>query len=1032
MKKKFNHYVSLSLLLLSVLPFSLVSAETVEEVPTGETTISSMAEDPLKELKEKAANQVPTIESTPESESVEDTPTNESETKEDVPKTEDMTESKPKPQARGGGIGPQAVNLIEGVDIDADFAQLLRTGASHPSWMYGVTNAGFTGYGKAPNTLTDDDMKTLTYLNAHGKQLNGIKGIEHAVNLEELSCGYNKFNNLDLSQNTKLKKVTSSGNTPLASIDITNCVDLLELEVRNNQFTNIDLSKNIKLEKLILQGPNLTSLDLSKNIELKTLELGLLLSTLDITNNPKLTSVSAIVTGASLDLTSNTKLEFLQLRSSSVEHLDFTPNIELKRLEYQSGKLKTIDVSKSTKLNYIDVSANQLTSLDLTNNSELTYANCSYNELTDLKLGSHPKLTTLSCGANKLTTIDVSGAAKLREFRCGQNQLSSLDVDNNTELFWLYCEFNDLQSLDVSKNLILNALSCNDNKLVNLDFTGLKELRSANCQNNLLETVVLNGNDKLEGLNCNNNRLTNLNITSANQLVTLMISQNKITTFSASGHPALQNLYCNENQLTNLDVTNVANLRILSSNNNKLPAIDLSSTPSLQNVDLSYNELEAIDVTANTNLTKLDCRYNHISDITKAYNSSFLKGSDIRYQTIFVPVPSVNNNQATLDKLKTTAHLGLNVSNIDITGSPVLTPNGDKIELSNVTRDSLTNKSLSFNYNSSQISAGQFGGTIKFFTVSELFNELRPSPRKVKSGDLIQWTWNIQSITTKDAENIHATLTLPSGLTLQPGSILVDGVAGTISDIDGTNNLGDLSQNQSIVIKFATKAVGNADEWLEAKGTLDWEDDTINSPHTNQSTGEIQLLDEEQTYTPTNQSMGILSVPIYFNYGVKNQKITAQTFGLASSDYQSNTNVVTDGFYTRIKDDRAISTGWKLTAKLSDFLDSSNQPMPNGTGTMLKLENMSIERVTDRDTPQEVIDPTPSGLDVPSSVQATETLVAGQSTAKTIVSAQPNEGQDTWQLRMPFDKVSLSVPANAGKKGTVYKANLTWSLDDTP
>lgn len=92
---------------------------------------------------------------------------------------------------------------------------------------------------------------------------------------------------------------------------------------------------------------------------------------------------------------------------------------------------------------------------------------------------------------------------------------------------------------------------------------------------------------------------------------------------------------------------------------------------------------------------------------------------------------------------------------------------------------------------------------------------------------------------------------------------------------------------------------------------------------------------------------------------------------------------------------------------------------------------MTIERVTDRDTPQEVIDPTPSGADVPSSVTATETLVAGQATAKTLVHAQVNEGRDTWQLRMPFDKVSLNVPANAGKKATRYKARLTWSLDDT-
>lgn len=178
--------------------------------------------------------------------------------------------------------------------------------------------------------------------------------------------------------------------------------------------------------------------------------------------------------------------------------------------------------------------------------------------------------------------------------------------------------------------------------------------------------------------------------------------------------------------------------------------------------------------------------------------------------------------------------------------------------------------------------------------------------------------------------------------------------------------------------------------------------------------------------------MSIQSVPVYFNHGTNPIMSTAQTYHLHSMNYQSNTKVVTDGFYTRIKDDRGLSTGWKLTAKLSDFRDSSNTPMPNGTGTSLKLDNMSIERVTNRDTPQETIDSSPTGVDVPSSVQSTETIVAGQPTAKTLVTAQPNQGQDTWQLRMPFDKISLNLPANAGKKGTVYKAKLTWSLDDTP
>ncbi|MBX8935314.1 WxL domain-containing protein [Enterococcus gilvus] len=800
MKKKFNHYISLSLLLLSVLPFSLVSAETVEEVPTGETTISSMADDPLKELKEKAANQVPTIESTPESESVEDTPTNESETKEDVPKTEDTTETKPKPQARGGGIGPQAVNLIEGVDIDAGFAQVLRTDA-----MAQNLGTSWSGYGKAVNQLTDDDMAALTRINVPYLNLSSLEGIEYAVNLMVLECG----------------------NNDLTSLDVSNSTNLVDLRCSYNQINNLNL-----------------------------------------------------------------------------------------------GAI--------TSIRTLDVSANPIGNLDISN---------------------FPDLSDLNCQGNQLTSLDISNNLKLRRLTCGFNNLTSLDINTLLDLEQLHCDQSGLTDLDVSSNVNLTYISCNSNFINALDFSS---------------------NTKLKTLSCGSNQLTNL---------------------------------------------------------------DISANLALQHLSLDGNFLNKIDVSSNLNLEYLNVNYNRISDITSAFGLPQLSQLKCEYQMLTTEVPAIIGGQTTIDLLKTAAGAGLSVSNVDITGAPILTPNGDKIELSNVTALDLDEKSLSFDYNGSQLTEGSsfgtksFSGTITFRSISDLSNQLIPDKKKVKSGEEVQWTWEIESINPKKALNIYAELSLPSGLTLVPGSIEVDGVPASLNDINGTNNLGDLDTGESMKITFKTKAVGTAEEWLEPIGKLKWED---LSPRDNQSKGGVRIKDDEQTYTPKDSDdMAIQSVPVYFNHGTNPIMTTAQTYHLHAMNYQSNIKVVTDGFYTRIKDDRAISTGWKLTAKLSDFKDSSNQPMPNGTGTMLKLENMSIERMTDRDTPQEVIDPTPSGLDVPS-VQATETLVAGQSTAKTIVSAQPNEGQDTWQLRMPFDKVSLSIPANAGKKGTVYKANLTWSLDDTP
>ena len=827
MKKKFNHYVSLGLLLLSVLPFSLVSAETVEEVPTGETTISSMADDPLKELKEKAANQVPTIESTPESESVEDTPTNESETKEDVPKTEDTTETKPKPQTRGGGIGPQTVNLIEGVDIDAGFAQLLRTDKS-------VTNGGgaWSGYGKGANQLTDDDMANLISVFLYYEFfLTSLKGIEYAVNL--------------------------------------------------------------------------------------------------------------------------TGLAFI---GSQVSEIDVTKNVALKNLHCYKNQLTELDVTKNTELISLKCYDNQLSELDVMENTALTELECSTNQLTELDVTKNTALIKLGCIGNQLTELDVMGNTALTELDCSSNQLSELDVTKNTALIKLSCTNNQLTELDTTKNTVLTEFHCNNNQLSEIDVTK---------------------NTTLIKLDCSSNQLSELDVTK---------------------NTVLTGFYC------------------------------------------SNNELGEIDVAKNTALTVLDCSGNQIADISSAYNLSNLSTLVAYNQSLFIPVPPVSSfGETVVDLLKTTAATGLSVTNGNITPPPIINYNGNQILLSNVTRESLSYKFIEFQYDGSQLSEGassgykEFSGSITFFSVSDLASELKPDRKKVKSGGKVEWTWTIASLTLKKAESIRATLdTLPSGVVIDPSSVKKDGISTSINDLYGTS-LGDLNYGESMVLTFETTVTGNVDEWIELKGLLDWEDDTISSPHHNETDNRVQVHDDEQTYTPKDShDMAIQSVPVYFNHGTNPIMSTAQTYHLHAMNYQSNTKVVTDGFYTRIKDDRAISTGWKLTAKLSDFKDSSNQPMPNGTGTMLKLENMSIERVTDRDTPQEVIDPTPSGADVPSSVQATETLVAGQSTAKTIVSAQMNEGQDTWQLRMPFDKVSLSIPANAGKKKTVYKANLTWSLDDTP
>ena len=576
-----------------------------------------------------------------------------------------------------------------------------------------------------------------------------------------------------------------------------------------------------------------------------------------------------------------------------------------------------------------------------------------------------------------LTSDDMENLSGVVVTSRGLTSLKGVEYAKN--LTRLYCLFNQLEELDVSQNLALNELTCTRNRLTELDVS----------QNILLTT-----------LSCSSNQLTELDV-----------SQN----------PALSKLSCSSNQLTELDV---------------------SQNPALSEFSCSENQLTELDVSQNPALKILIHGQNHISDITSAWNLSNLTNFRGQNQTLTIPVPAVSaNGEVVVDILKTTAQAGLSATNININPAPAsITSDGDKIKLKGVTRDSLSGKKIEFTYNSSDLAEGaisytekRFAGIITFKTVSELRNELAVNPNKTTKDGEVAWTWTITSLTDELAKNIRATFTLPNLGVIS--DIEINGVPGTINQLNGTTSLGDLSKDASIVITFKTtfdqSASLNPGDWVEGTGKVDWEDETPTTPYSKETKQGVSILDDEQTDTPhETEDIGILSVPIYFNYGVKQISSSLETYNLNPQNYQTNTNVVSDGFYTRIKDDRSSNTGWKLRASLSDFADSSSQAMPNGQGTSLQLNNLSIGRVTDRDTPQEVVDYSHTGSDVPGTVKSSETLVAGEP-AKTLVEVGNSQGAGTWQLRMPFDDVSLNLPANAGKKSTFYKAKLTWSLEDT-
>jgi hypothetical protein len=695
--------------------------------------------------------------------------------------------------------------------------------------------------------------------------------------------------------------------------------------------------------------------------------------------------------------------------------------------------------------------ANELTYEDMTSINQMSIPSKNLTSLAGIEYAEN--LIELISNGNSIVEIDLTNNIALTYLNLAGNKLTEININKNTALTYLNICENGLTEINISKNTALTYLNLGGNKLTEIDLTTNIALEWLNMDDNKLDRIDLTNNTALVNLEINANRLTEIDLTKNRLLLYLSIFQNELTEIDITKNVRLSHLYIFNNELTEIDLTKNIELRYLLIQSNKLGELDISKNTALTMLDCAYNVLTELDARECTSLSELAMSDNQISKLliptsgsltnlnannNMIYDITPLNGHPNLYftldnQFITIPIPEVNNRKSVIQKLKTTAGLGLTVTNGTLLETPNIniTTNGDDIELDNVTFDSFNNKTLNFSYTANQliegIGGGIFNGFLYFPKASVLEMTLQPERNKVNSGSDINWTWKITKKDSGDIlDNIHAELSLPNGLTIDPSSIKINGNNATLNDINGINNLG----NSGMTITFTTVATGQADQWLEPSARLTWTDDSINSPYERTITGDgIQILDDEQTNEPLSSELTLLSVPLSFRYGVQKISDTARSLNLSSTSYQTNTNVVTDGFYVRLADDRLTNTGWKLTAQLSDFKDSSNNLMPNSVGTSLRMEDMSIESITDRDTSQEAIDSSP--VNSPSSVVSDTEIVAGQS-AVSLISAEPNEGSGTWQLRLPFNKISLKLPAKAGKKSENYNATLTWSLDDTP
>lgn len=226
------------------------------------------------------------------------------------------------------------------------------------AFLYDLINLGIDTNGDS--IISFGEAEAVTFLditNYYGYYVTDVQGLEAFTNLCSLVFRCNVIDELDLSNNTALKKVIAYDND-LQRIDVSKCSELEVLHVGsegfcyNNKLTSLNVSNNGKLRILRCGNNQLSELNVFQNAELEILECHLN----QITD---------------LDLSNSKKLLELIIWNNQISTLNVSSCLSLRRLDFRGNLISSIDLSHNLGLQDLDGCRNSLISLDISNNQEL-------------------------------------------------------------------------------------------------------------------------------------------------------------------------------------------------------------------------------------------------------------------------------------------------------------------------------------------------------------------------------------------------------------------------------------------------------------------------------------------------------------------------------------------------------------------------------------------------------------------------------------------------------------------------------------
>jgi len=471
-----------------------------------------------------------------------------------------------------------------------------------------------TALGKASGApITQEEMASLTRLEASNKEISDLTGLEFATNLTRLDLGAQVVHRREVKyyrvDGGSYWSERDDGDNSNEISDLSPLSGMAKLEYLN-------LGSNLISDVSSLSGlTSLTYLDLYDNYISDVSALSNLtnLTSLDLYNN-LISNISA--------LSSLIRLESLFLGQNSISEVSVLAGLNsLETLNLENNGISDVSVlSGLTRLADLDLEENSISDISaLVNLINLKWLDLEYNVILDVSaLSGLTRLEKLFFEDNVVSNLSpLSNLINLAELNLSSNAISDVSaLSNLTNLAWLSLFNNSISDVSALSGLTsLKGLNLGYNNISDVSaLSGLTNLTEMNLRSNVISDVsALSNLTNLTELFIFDNVISDVSpLSGLTNLVWLSLSDNVISDVSPlSGLTNLVWLGLSDNVISDVSaLSNLINLKGLylatNSISNLSPLVANMGLGSGDVVDVRKNPLNATSL--NTHIPALQAR----------------------------------------------------------------------------------------------------------------------------------------------------------------------------------------------------------------------------------------------------------------------------------------------------------------------------------------------------------------------------------------------------------------------------------------